>query len=222
MHPALTCFLTGNFEEIVDQFIEISEDGLDYVRQNMSRICNIPSPHSLIFYNIYASYMEQDELGNDLVREGPFVNVKNGKKLLLRGEITRYNNSGYKNTPYRGVTEENKKEKTMTIDITMNNKSKFDSAIEDSKYNSINIIDLVSNDSKLEKLEKYTDKVNPYRYNFNGTYISKLKVRRIYNILKNYNLDDESNSLLYAITYNSILSQDAFDKIKSIVRSRRK
>ena len=47
--------------------------------------------------------------------------------------------------------------------------------------------------------------------------ISKLKVQRIFYILVQAGLDNLEDSLLYAITYNTIINQENFDKIKNIV-----
>lgn len=212
-HPALSCLLSSNFIEVVDQFIEICPKGFAYIKENMSRIMTYPDPASIVFYNIYASYMETNEYGDDLVPEGPF-----NKYFQLRGEITRYAGSGYKNIPYRGVTEENKQEKTMTITPPIKNKELFDETVQEVKMECNPVKDLTTDDEQLEKLEEYTDKNNPYRYNFNGTLISKLKVKRIYNILKNYGLENYEDSLLYAVLYNTIINKEDYEKVKQIVK----
>ena len=212
-HPALSCLLSSNFIEVVDQFIEICPKGFDYIKENMSRIMTYPDPLGIVFYNIYASYMETNEYGDDLVPEGPF-----NKHFQLRGEITRYAGSGYKNIPYRGVTEENKQEKTMTITPDIKNKELFEERVHEVKTECKPLKDLTENDRELEKLEEYTDKSNPVRYNFNGVLISKLKVKRIYNILKNYELENYEDSLLYAVLYNTIINQNDYENIKQIVK----
>ena len=130
-HPALGCLMSLRLAEIADRFIEICPEGHQYIRENMSRLKSITSPKHLIMYNIYASYMTEDYKGRKLVPEGPFVLRKNlSSKLKLRGEITRYPESGYKDIPYREVEEENKQEVTMTIDIPIKNKEVFDEAVE--------------------------------------------------------------------------------------------
>ena len=84
------------------------------------------------------------------------------------------------------------------------------------------MFDIINNTDKeiieIEKLEEYTDKNNPVRYNFNGVLISKLKVKRIYNILKNYELENYEDSLLYAVLYNTIINQNDYENIKQIVK----
>ena len=212
-HPALSCLLSNNFIEVVDQFIEICPKGLAYIRENMSRILTYSDPKGILFYNIYASYMETNEYGDDLVPEGPF-----NKHFQLRGEITRYAGSGYKNIPYRGVTEENKQEKTMTINPLIKNNDLFEEKVQEVKTECKALKDLVSTNKTLEKLDEYIDQSNPLRYNFNGTLISKLKVERIYNILLNYGLENEEDSLLYAVLYNTIINKEDYEKVKQIVK----
>ena len=218
-HPAFSCFLTGRFEKVVDQFIETSELGYKYIKDNMSRITTVGDSHSTIFYNIYASYMDKDNLGEELIPDGPFVN-ENAKKIRLRGEITRYYGSGYEDIPYRGITDENKKEKTMTDDISFINKDLFEKAVEEYYDGDISLQDMTYNDESLDRLDSYTDIDCPYRYNFDGILISKLKVKRIYNVLKNRGLDSYENSLLFAVTYNSILNKETFDKLSDMVKGR--
>lgn len=220
-HPALSCLLSSNFSEIVDKFIESGRLGHQYIKENMSRVTTISDPEDLVFYNIYASYLDQDEMGNPLNPIGPFVN-ENHRKLRLRGEITRYKGSGYDNTPYRGITETNKREKTMTIEIDCQNKKEFDEAVESAKGREGDLYNLVFNDERILDLEEFTDISNPTRYDFEGTLISKQKVSRILNILKNEGLDTLDDSLLYAVTYHSIMNQETLDKIKKILKGRRK
>lgn len=219
--PALSCLLSTNFSEIVDQFIEICRDGHQYIKDNMSRIASISDAHDIVFYNIYASNMNQNNVGDDMIPEGPFIQ-NNSKKLRLRGEITRYAGSGFENISYREITEENKKEKTMTIEIDCQNKKDFDDSVEAARGREGELYNLVFNDSRILELDEYTDINDPVRYDFDGILISKQKVARIFNILKNAGLDTLEDSLLYAITYNSIMNQEAFDKIKKIIKDRRK
>ena len=221
VHPALSCLLSNNFEEIVDQFIEISREGHRYIKENMSRITTTTSPKDILFYNMYASYMDQDDRGEHWIPEGPFTST-NHRNLHLRGEITRYAGSGYENTSYRGINEENKEQKTMTVEITFPDQEDFDYAVAEAKTRPTTEEDMISTDPKLIDLEEFTDEQDPLRYDFNGVLISKPKVFRIYNALKEAKLDSLEDSLLYAITYNSILSEDALERIKTILRDRRK
>ena len=208
--PALSFLGSTNFEETIDQFIEISPLGYEYIRDNLSRL-KISDPKDLIFYKIYASYMPQDIYGNPIASEGPFV-FFNSSKLLLRGEITNDFNQ------YRGLNDNNKQIQTMTIDPIVRNQDIFDKAVRDKekKDNFHNF-----RDPRLDGLNDFIDPTNPLVYDFNGTRISVLKVQRILYLLNQENVDNLDDSLLYALTYNTIIDQNNFDKIKNIVRSRR-
>lgn len=69
----------------------------------------------------------------------------------------------------------------------------------------------------LDLLDSYTDSTNEIRYDFNGIYISKPKVNRIFNILINKNIDNLKDSLLFSITYNTNLKEEQFNTIKNII-----
>ena len=207
---ALSFLGSTNFEETIDQFIETSPLGYEYIRENLSRL-KMSDPKDLIFYKIYASYMTQNLYGNPVIPEGPFV-FFNSSKLLLRGEIINDSNR------YRGLNDNNKQAQTMTIDPVVRNQDIFDNAVR-GKEADINFRNF--RDPRLGELEKYIDPSNPLVYDFNGTRISALKVQRVLYLLNQANVDNLDDSLLYAITYNTIIDQNNFDKIKKIVKGRR-
>ncbi len=68
----------------------------------------------------------------------------------------------------------------------------------------------------IEELISYIDRDNPLLYNMSGIMISRLKVERIYEILVESNclLQD---SLIFAVTYHTILTEDDFNKIKKVL-----
>jgi hypothetical protein len=217
---ALSCLISNHFAEIADQFIEIDRNGYEYIKENKSYLTSIASADSLIFYNMYASKMNQDSEGNKMIPEGPFNEASTGR-MTIKSHISRPHSSVYHDIPYRGLTEENKQEKTMTINVELENKELFDKVIEEAEDGDKEIKDYSSSiEEHLQELEEYTDRFVPVRYNFDGILISKVKVKRILNILKNYELDNLEDSLLYAITYNSIISEEDFNKLKNIVKGR--
>ena len=217
-HPAFTFLVSNNFDVITDQFIESGPYGYEYIKNNMSRVSAFTSPDDLVFYNIYASYMDEDYLGRKVIPEGPFV-IDNGSKPRLRGEITRLS-AAHRDNAYRGIQKDNKQEVTMTIDPPISNKEQFDEVVNEYSEYEIEYISFA--DDRLKELDKYIDSSNPLRYDFDGVIISKLKVQRILYILEQAGLDNLEDSLLYAITYNTIINQENFDKIKKIVKNRSK
>lgn len=218
VHPALSCLISPNFSNTLDTFIEICPLGHRYIMNNMSGLTAFAKPENIVFFNILASYQDQDELGEYVVPEGPF-NKNNTNALLLRDDIKRKRD--YKDIPYRGVTEENKYERTFVLrSFDIQNQNEYKKAVEEAKYEEL--YDLTLENEELESLEVYTDKDDSVRYNFDGVLISKPKVKRIYNILINKKLSNLEDSLLYAITYNSLLTAEQFDKVKRIIKSRSK
>jgi len=215
MHPAFTCLITKNFAEIADSFIEIMPLGYKYIKNNLSKLYTVSSPDDLLFYNIYKSNLDVDVFGRDVVPEGPFYGDESN--LRLSGKITRYKGSGFEDVPYRGVTEENKYNKTGTIEVTFDNKELFDDALEDAFNTYVSDDDI---DEIKELDEKYLDKENPYIYNIDGMRVSRLKVLRIYSCLKEKGLEGLDNSLLYALTHNSIISEGKYDKLVELNNGR--
>ena len=213
----LSALLSDKFIETADRLIEISEYGSKYLLENISEVNRISSSNNLILYNIYASYLDKDSNNRPLRREGPFIRV-DLSKLKLRSEITRYKGSGYEDIPYRDLDRDNIKEITGIIDLDMNNYLEFKEAIQKSKYD--NNLKMLDKDPRISNLKEFIDSKNPVRYNFNGVYISKAKVSRIFNILKNYKLDNLEDSLLFTITYNSYLNEKDFEKVKNLLLSR--
>ena len=110
--------------------------GYEYILNNLSKMHDHSDPHDIMFYNIYASNMVRsvdgellgayDEDRGRFIAEGPYTGQ--GGKPRLRGEITR-ETPKYRDKPYRGITEENKQEKTGTIDIINKNQEEFTEAI---------------------------------------------------------------------------------------------
>lgn len=68
----------------------------------------------------------------------------------------------------------------------------------------------------IEILIKFIDTDNPLLYNMDGILISRLKVERIYELLVEANLIIKE-SLLYAITYNKLLTESEFNVIEKLI-----
>lgn len=214
--PSPSALLSEHFAEIADQFIEIHPDGLKYLTDNLSNLKTVSNPDALMFYNIYESYKNYKGNLNDPL-DGPFRKVMEDShpNYQLKAIITR-NKPEYRNTYYMGITEEHKKEATNTIDINIHNKDKFDKIISNRK--DIEINNSIFNNPYIVSINKYIDGDNALIYNFDGVIISRLKVLRIYNKLVKNGIKDSTDSLIYAITYNSILSQISYEKIINCVK----
>ena len=183
-----SCFLSNYFDEIADQFIEIHAMGHSYIKEHLSRVSTILSPHDLLFYRLYLAHKKNE-------------NIEDVIDCI----------------DYQNLTEENKKELTGTISVACDSKKEFDSAVEKHRGKEEELYNLIFNDEGILKLEQYIDPNDSLRYSFEGIFISKPKVLRIYNILKNEHLDALEDSLFYAVTYNSILNQEEVEKLRHMI-----
>ena len=211
VHQALTCLLSTDFAESADLFIESGPIGYDYIKNNLSGLNVYRTKEEPLFYNMY--YVYHDDI---LSLEGPFTYNRGTPEL--RGEITRHS-ARYRDIPFHGITEETKKEITGVIEPDFSNKTLFDNIIEETEDLS-DISQTVLEDPRIERLEEFIDDDCPIRYKIGEKYISKLKVLRIMTALEKNGVDQQENSLLYAVTYNSLINQDEFNTISENVKGR--
>ncbi len=210
--PSPCALMSLNFAEIVDAFIEINPNGLKYLVDNLSNLKTVSNPLALMFYNIYACTNKAKTS-----EDGPFRKVleENNENYQLKAIITR-NRPDLHNTYYLGITEENKQEKTNTITPKIKGKNRFDKIIKNSKEKTIS--NSIFNNTYIQAINKYIDYDNALIYNFNGVRISRLKVLRIYNTLIKNGIKDSIDSFMYAITYNTIINKENYDKIYNCIK----
>lgn len=210
--PSPCALMSLNFAEIVDAFIEINPNGLKYLVDNLSNLKTVSNPLALMFYNIYACTNKAKTF-----EDGPFRKVleESNENYQLKAIITR-NRPDLHNTYYLGITEENKQEKTNTITPKIKGKNRFDKIIKNSKEKTIS--NSIFNNTYIQAINKYIDYDNALIYNFNGVRISRLKVLRIYNTLIKNGIKDSIDSFMYAITYNTIINKENYDKIYNCIK----
>lgn len=214
--PSPCALMSNDFAGITDQFIEIHPDGLKYLINNLSNLKTVSNSYALMFYNIYEC--EKNSKGNiNDVEDGPFRKVMEDDRenYQLKAIITR-NNKEYKNTFYKNIKDNNKKEMTDTIEVNIKSRDRLDRIIK--KSNDVSITNSIFNNAFIQSINKYIDYDNALIYNFDGVRISRLKVLRIYNALMKKGIKDSIDNFMYAITYNSIISQENYDKILKIVK----
>lgn len=214
--PSPCALMSNDFAGITDQFIEIHPDGLKYLINNLSNLKTVSNSYALMFYNIYECQKNSKGNIND-VEDGPFRKVMEDDRenYQLKAIITR-NNKEYKNTFYKNIKDNNKKEMTDTIEVNIKSRDRLDRIIK--KSNDVSITNSIFNNAFIQSINKYIDYDNALIYNFDGVRISRLKVLRIYNALMKKGIKDSIDNFMYAITYNSIISQENYDKILKIVK----
>lgn len=101
------------------------------------------------------------------------------------------------------------------IDINIPNKNLYDNLFD---YVSVNdISEEVLEDKNIKALDKF--KESDDLYNFNGTKISRKKVLRYYTVLKKNKKDVDMSGIMYCIIYGSMLDENDFNNIDSLVKS---
>lgn len=200
LSAALSSLTAKNFTEIVDLFIESHPLGLEYMKDNLSVISQALTTDDLLFYKLYQSQAPE--------AEGAFrLTVSEGiQKLQLRGAIT--NNK----IPYQGIIDKKTAlEITNAYQVPTTEKDKLDKLLEKDRYHIIS--DQIFDNQYIKNLNRFSDRDETLIYDINGLRISKLKVLRIYDILLRNTVTENLNNLLYAITYNTILTKEQYEKL---------
>lgn len=198
-----------NIEKIIDLFIELNE--LDYIKQNASRLRL--EPDSYIFYRLYfAKKYNQENPKNQIIIKKTHMTQK-GEKIVFTGLISDESNTT--------LDQSIKYDKETFINIIFNEKTdkELKEYIEQ-KLKEQNTNENIEDEQIIDLDNDF--KINDLVYNFNGTIISRKKVKRIYSIIKNIQNLDKKLLLLFAITYNSIISNAEFEKIKYMIISKEK
>ena len=188
---------SSNLQEMIDIFIELDE--LKYVRDNSSRL--VLDPDSYIIRRLY--FAKKNGINN--------YKRQKGDKTILTGIIS----------------DEADKSMDIYIDLNSIKHNVFDELTDreiadylDRKLRETN--DDVDTYQEISILDNnYTR--DDYTYDFNGTIISNKKVKKIYPLLlKEYPELDRKKLLLYAITYNSMMSSEEFENISNIIIAKEK
>lgn len=206
VNSALMALTADNFSEIVDQFIEIHPFGVKYLRDNLSSIKTVKRADDILFYNIYYSRLFE----NDDVAFRRIIS-NNTEYLCICGNINdRFRKS------YYGINDSNKREITNTIIPIFNAKNRYLEVLE-KDYDRVIDVSIFDNEY-IQKINVFSDEVEPLIYNFGGIRISKIKVLRIFNILIKNGILASLDSLLFAITYNTIISAENYERLSEMIR----
>lgn len=206
VNSALMALTTDNFSEIVDQFIEIHPFGVKYLRDNLSSIKTVKRADDILFYNIYYSRLFEND---DVAFRRVISN--NTEYLCICGNINdRFRKS------YYGINDSNKREITNTIIPIFNAKNRYLEVLE-KDYDRVIDVSIFDNEY-IQKINVFSDEVEPLIYNFGGIRISKIKVLRIFNILIKNGILASLDSLLFAITYNTIISAENYERLSKMIR----
>lgn len=190
--------LKGDAIKNIDRFIELDE--FNYIKQNTSRLCLEQT--SPIFTRLYFA-----------------------KKFNKNGE-------------HYEIKRKTKNKEILTGTITSGTKTELDAKIDKNELET-NYHGIESYKEILEYLSQEERKGYPYEmsddefineferqfkqsqieYKINDNILSRYKTQRIYSLLlKQFTENKKDELLLFALTYNSLLSHDEYEKIKSALK----
>lgn len=198
----------------------------------------LPNPHNLSLHDIAKQFLTDNygRLKHYLINENPLLSI--GEKDPLDDELKQLD-TGIKIINEIIVDEKTGKSKTIKkhngeeivkkytreqvlTEEQLHNFQCFDEVIKAADSVSIDLIDesslLIRKINAISKKER-TEKVLVLGKQPNEFRISKLKFFRIYNALcrHGFNLENDKDCVLYALTYNSILTVEQFEVVKSFV-----
>ena len=180
----------------IDRYIEL---GLyDYIKDNIS-VNGSEEKIAKIKYALDNSKDYPDLLRDEVRPNGGYTKVINATLLeTVSTQIAQQIKSTW-------ISTDILKENNETL-------STYRRLIKKSHNDTINL-DLISNNNIIRLLEKNYKK-DEVTYNIDGVLISRLKVLRIFTTLYNNGYTD-ADSLMYAILYNSLITQEQLDKIQN-------
>lgn len=237
---SLSCFIKSNPADTIDMCIELNI--FDYLKKNMSRMnltidsplfyrivrtyqlaSILPNPDNLLEYQNAKRFLFRDWKGDD---SGNYISGKLDGYIANPGKLKKglkldtqiVGNNG------REITQCYKRSDVLTEEQLYNFK-RFDVLLKNRDTNS-DSIELIDQKSILIRFLNHMSNpqdelISVYEFgrNSNKIRISKLKFYRIYNTLikAGYNLENDHDCILYALTYNSILTVEQFNLIKNYV-----
>ena len=228
----LSCLRAINQCEILDQVIELGY--LDYMKNSLSYI-GLKHAYSPMFYKLARL--------NQLSMLAPRAeNVRTNLKSVITydtKDLIIEKNDG----TVEIINSNNGAEVTKQYIPSFERKEEYDNAFNSSFNNTITlskeapIIDLLDKNYLSNYIDRYSNKVYeniesreieitnyheikeksknvcPIVYNIAGVQISRLKVLRIYDTLMANGLAGDLDSIMYAITKNSIITKEQYDAI---------
>ena len=196
----LSAFANHNQLDILDIFIEFN--AFDYVTSNMSRACI--NKNSLMFYKMFKAR----ENGIDI--HSLYKDTKKG--IQLPSTIT------YDDKTYLDVNKDNYQELNVYHKEPSELEQIFDEIVKKSDNNTI-AFDFINQLNSIKILDKEDSSKQVRAYNIDGLLISRYKVLRYMTTLIYNGMNESKDMLMYAITKNSFLTKEEYEKIETVVEN---
>lgn len=203
--PVISMLMNYTTYQIIDRFIEVHPLGIKYLRENLSVLKQIKRLEDLVFYKLYYSSK------NDKDNNAFMLIVDSNSYLCMQGKVSGLSSIYYDS--YASINEDNKH--IITKAYTPVYKRDYYALIRNKIDHDIDA--RVFDSPYIQHINKYSDKEEALVYNFDGIRISKLKVLRIFDALLNAEILPDDESFLFAVLFNTIISQEDYEKVKSMI-----
>lgn len=193
-------------EEIIDRYIELCDNGYDYITKSLSRLLN-KNINNIMFYYIYSLSKSRSE-----VNISQFTKLLEDKKESTQEELDRIvkvvkypikNREEYDNYVEYKLAERKSKVLSGKLDL--------------SKGNALYDYDIYSSKILSDIDSKYVSPINPYVFKFGDVTISKNKFLKVFNVLKDKIDNNIKDIIMYSLTYKSIIDKESLEKINKEV-----
>lgn len=192
---ATTVFSTIHQADVLDFAIETGM--YNYIKQNPSKMVMDKS----LFDMLYVASLDKERFLLE-EKKSDFVGNQTVQYELNKKEINKYLEAHPIDDSVRGIT--------LDLDMVKG----YEQTIKAYPFN----ISIDDKDANIKLLEE-NFKVNDLLYEIGGVKVSRLKVLRVYNALKENPLEDEHNKFIYAVTRNTYISNEDYAKMVSAYNS---
>ena len=214
-----------NYRKIKSYDLELNNDNVKYYLYNRNILNNIDSYIEAVGYE--KGFLGRDEHfdGINYIKKNPYKLNEINKEVLMKLRYSSENGKKiYGNKP--GILSgeiSNSKVDILTLPLEYKN-SYFNGEyhfLDNNQYSELKKeIDELSDfdltlDGNINKLDSAYKQGN-LRYQFGNILVSRVKTIRLYNFLKTKNISLK-NALLIALTYNTVLKMEEYDKIEKVV-----
>lgn len=201
----LSALRSKNIPEMIDLWMESHPLGLEYIRNNLNTLAYNRKDSLVLLYKLHKS---QEEGNASAFR----LTMANGvKKLHMKKAIAS------NNLEYQGINDlESAKKVTGQTKLSFERKEEYEKLAKESLHHPIS--DEIFNNPVIISLNRFNDAKETLLYDINGIKISKLKVLRIYNTLCLNNLGNTLDAIIYAICYQTILTEEELEELKNNIK----
>lgn len=207
----LSCFSSTNPADTIDQYIELGY--FNYISNNLSLVNFGPEDHRC--YKLAYALKYTDIPPQKLFTQRGGISLK---ILEENEEISGLNADNWENKLNRYIPFKDQEELINTYEKAIRKNNTLDTSLAENSPIIKSLDAMFLEEDRKPEVYNFGATMTPNGYVWKIN-ISRNKVLRIYSILMKEGLADDTDSIVYAITRNSILSEEEYNIIENGVKS---